>query len=130
MTDHEFAELVSLADYERAAEGVLDAATLAYVAGGAGDERTLRDNVAAWARLAIRPRVLVGVGTRDPSVELLGRRRPHPVVIAPTAFQRLAHPEGECATARAAAAIRNWALNRSASPSLRALRSTSCTDQV
>jgi 4-hydroxymandelate oxidase len=104
VTEQSYTELVSLADYERAAEGMLDAATLAYVAGGAGDERTLRDNAAAWARLAIRPRVLVGVGTRDASVELLGRRRPHPVVIAPTAFQRLAHPDGECATARAAAA--------------------------
>ena len=96
--------LVSLADYERAAESVLDAAALAYIAGGAGDERTLRDNVTAWGRLAIRPRVLVGIGCRDPSVELLGRRRPHPIVIAPTAFQRLAHPDGECATARGAAA--------------------------
>jgi 4-hydroxymandelate oxidase len=104
MTEPDLAELVSLADFERGAEGVLDAATLAYIAGGAGDEHTLRDNAAAWARLAIRPRVLVGVGNRDPSVELLGRRRPHPVVIAPTAFQRLAHPDGECATARAAAA--------------------------
>jgi 4-hydroxymandelate oxidase len=96
--------LVSLADYERAAESLLDAAALAYIAGGAGDERTLRDNVTAWGRLAIRPRVLVGIGNRDPSIELLGRRRPHPIVIAPTAFQRLAHPEGECATARGAAA--------------------------
>ncbi len=103
VTERNYGELVSLADYERAAEGMLDAATLAYVTGGAGDEHTRRDNAAAWARLAIRPRVLVGVGTRDPSVELLGRRRPHPVVIAPTAFQRLVHPDGECATARAAA---------------------------
>src|SRR6202011_1262640 len=70
VTERDYGELVSLADYERAAEGMLAAATLAYVAGGAGDERTRRDNAAAWARLAIRPRVLVGVGTRDPSIEL------------------------------------------------------------
>jgi 4-hydroxymandelate oxidase len=98
------APLVSLADYERAAERALDAGAWAYYAGGAGDEITLRENVAAWSRLAIRPRVLVGVGERDPSVTLLGKRRPHPLLIAPTAHQRLAHPDGELATARAAAA--------------------------
>jgi 4-hydroxymandelate oxidase len=98
------APLVSLADYERAAEQALDAGAWAYYAGGAGDEITLRENVAAWSRLAIRPRVLVGVGERDPSVTLLGKRRPHPLLIAPTAHQRLAHPDGELATARAAAA--------------------------
>ena len=96
--------LITLADYERAAAEVLDAGPLSYIAGAAGDEITLRDNLAAWQRLAIRPRMLVGVGRRDLSVELLGARRPHPVLIAPTAFQRLAHPEAEIATARAAAA--------------------------
>lgn len=96
--------LTSLADFERAAAAVLDNAAHSYIAGGATDEITLRDNIASWGRLAIRPRVLVGVGHRDLSVELLGRRRPHPLLIAPTAFQRLAHAEGEVATARAAAA--------------------------
>ena len=46
----------------------------AYFNGGAGDEMTLRDNNAAWQRLAIHPRVLVGVGERDPSVTVLGKR--------------------------------------------------------
>jgi 4-hydroxymandelate oxidase len=96
--------LISLADYERAAAATLQAGPLAYYSGGAGDEITLRDNVAAWRRLAIRPRVLVGAGNRDPSVTVLGRRRPHPLMIAPMAFQRLGHPDGEVATARAAAA--------------------------
>ncbi len=96
--------LISIADYERAAAEVLGAAAHSYLAGGATDETTLRDNPAAWGRLAIRPRMLVGVGRRDLSVELLGRRRAHPLLIAPTAFQRLAHVEGEIATARAAAA--------------------------
>ncbi len=104
MPEPDLETLISLADYERAAAARLDAGSHSYLAGGAGDETTLRDNVAAWNRLAIRPRMLVGVGRRDASVELLGRRRPHPVLIAPTAFQRLAHPEGEVATARAAAA--------------------------
>jgi 4-hydroxymandelate oxidase len=97
-------ELISLADYERAAELCLHPGALAYYSGGAGDELTLRDNVAAWRRLALHPRMLVGVGRRDLSVTVLGTRRPHPVIIAPMAFQRLAHPDGEIGTARAAAA--------------------------
>jgi 4-hydroxymandelate oxidase len=96
--------LISLADYERAAEQTLAVGAHSYLAGGAGDELTLRENLAAWGRYALRPRMLVGVADRDPSVQLLGRRRPHPVLIAPTAFQRLAHPDGELATARAATA--------------------------
>jgi isopentenyl diphosphate isomerase/L-lactate dehydrogenase-like FMN-dependent dehydrogenase len=96
--------LVSLADYERVATEQLGEQAASYIFGGAGEEITLRDNVAAWRRLALLPRMLVGAGRRDPSVELLGVRRPHPVLIAPTAFQRLTHPEAEVATARAAAA--------------------------
>jgi 4-hydroxymandelate oxidase len=96
--------LITVADYERAAAASMDPGAHSYAVGGAGDELTLRDNVAAWSRLAIRPRMLVGVGTRDPSVELLRAARPHPLIIAPMAFQRLAHREGEIAMARAAAA--------------------------
>lgn len=95
--------LISLADYERAARQVLPEGAFGYYAGGAGDEITLRDNLAAWRRLAIRPRMLTGVGERDMAVTVLGTRHPHPLIIAPMAFQRLAHPEGEAATARAAA---------------------------
>src|SRR2546421_162358 len=86
-------QLISVADYERAAEEVMAPGPHGYAVGGAGDEITLADNVASWRRLAIRPRMLVGVGRRDPSIELLGRRRPHPLIIAPMAFQRLAHRE-------------------------------------
>ena len=97
-------EPITLADYERAAEERIDPGAFGYYVGGAGDEITLRDNIAAWRRIALRPRMLVGVGERDPSVTLLGRPRPHPLIIAPMAFQRLAHRDGEVATARAAAA--------------------------
>ena len=97
-------ELISVADFALAAERLLDPGALAYFAGGAGDEITMRDNLAAWQRLAIRPRTLVGVGQRDPAVTLLGRRRPHPLIVAPMAYHRLAHPDGEIATAQAAAA--------------------------
>ena len=73
-----------------------------YYAGGAEDELTLRGNREAYRQLALRPRVLVDVRGVDPSLQLLGHRLRHPVLLAPTAFQRLAHPEGELATARAA----------------------------
>lgn len=99
--------LITLAAYERAAAATMQSAAQAYVAGGAGgagDEITRRDNQRPWERLATRPRMLVGVRRRDPGVELLGRRRPHPVLIAPAAFQHLVHHEGEIATATAAAA--------------------------
>ncbi len=97
-------ELISLADYERTAEDLIDPVAVGYFYGGAGDEITMRDNMEAWRRLAIRPRMLTGVAERDPAVMLLGQQRPHPLIIAPMAAQRLAHPDGEIATARAAAA--------------------------
>ena len=75
-----------------------------YFAGGAGDEITLRDNEASWSRLALLPRMLVDVGERDPSVSVLGRDLPHPVVVAPMAYQKHAHADGERAMALAAAA--------------------------
>jgi isopentenyl diphosphate isomerase/L-lactate dehydrogenase-like FMN-dependent dehydrogenase len=96
--------MLSISDYERAAEALLDPAALDYYAGGAADEISMRDNVMAWQRLAIRPRTLVAVSERNPSVTLLGRSRPHPVIIAPTAYHGLAHADAELATARAAAA--------------------------
>jgi 4-hydroxymandelate oxidase len=95
---------LSLADFERAALAHMSPEALGYIEGGAGDEVTLADNVAAWRRWALRPRMLVGARDCDTTINLLGRRRAHPVIIAPTAFQRLAHPDGEVAIARAAAA--------------------------
>jgi 4-hydroxymandelate oxidase len=96
--------LINLDDYERVAADRLAPGPLAYFTGGAGDEMTLRDNRAAFARQAIVPRVMRDVSSVDPSVELFGRRWPSPIFIAPTALQRMAHPDGELATARAAAA--------------------------
>jgi len=95
---------LTLSDFARAAAERLDPGPLAYYAGGAGDELTLRHNEAAWRRIAVRPRVLVDVAERDLSTTVLGREHPHPIFVAPTAFHRLAHPEGELATARGAAA--------------------------
>lgn len=96
-------ELISIADYELAARTQLAPGALAYLDGGAGDEITLRDNVAAWRRLVIRPRPLVPVGRREYAVTVLNKTRPNPLIVAPMAFQRLAHPDGEVGTAIAAA---------------------------
>lgn len=81
----------------------LDPAVFDFFAGGADDERTVRANEEAFARIGLVPRVLRGTGTPDVRTRLLGRETSMPVVIAPTAFHRLAHPDGEAATARAAA---------------------------
>ena len=95
---------VNIWDYERLAEEKLDPNAHAYYAGGAGDEVTLRDNVAAFERRKLRPRVLVDVGEITTAATVLGTEIALPVVIAPLAMQRMAHPDGEEATARAAAA--------------------------
>jgi 4-hydroxymandelate oxidase len=75
-----------------------------YVAGGAWDEVSLIENDAAWRRYRFRPRVLVDVGAVDPATTLLGAPVALPVAVAPMAVHGLAHPLGELATARAAAA--------------------------
>ena len=97
-------EPVSVADYERMVEGVLDAGTLGYFAGGAGDERTLADNVDAFRRWHLRPRVLVDVSDVTTAATVLGAEVSMPILVAPVAFQRLAHADGEKGMARAAAA--------------------------
>jgi 4-hydroxymandelate oxidase len=91
-------------DYERLAEKKLDAHAHAYFAGGAGDEVTLRENLAAFERRKLRPRVLVDVSSVSTATTVLGTQIALPILIAPLALQRLAHPDGELATARAAAA--------------------------
>ena len=96
--------LVNVFDYELAAAESLAAGPLAYYAGGALDERTLSDNRAAFGRRRIVPRVMTDTASVDTTVEIFGRRWPTPIFVAPTALQRMAHPDGELATARAAAA--------------------------
>ncbi|MEP6759111.1 MAG: alpha-hydroxy acid oxidase, partial [Actinomycetota bacterium] len=87
------------------AREVLPAGVFDYVAGGAGAEHTLADNDAAFERTHVWPRVLRRSGSPDPSTELLGMPLAFPVAVAPWAFQSQVHPEGELATARAAAAL-------------------------
>ena len=97
-------EPINVADYERLAEERLDPGPLAYFAGGAGDEHTLRGNVEAFRRYRMRPRVLVDVSHVSAASTVLGTNISMPIIVAPVAFQRLAHPDGEVAMGRAAAA--------------------------
>jgi isopentenyl diphosphate isomerase/L-lactate dehydrogenase-like FMN-dependent dehydrogenase len=96
--------ILSVAEYERLAEEQLDPGPWAYLAGGSGDEWTLRENRAAFARWTFRPRVLCDVSEISTATTVLGIPIELPVVVAPVAYQQLYHRDGECATARGAAA--------------------------
>ena len=98
-------EIVNLADHEAHARQHLDDNAWAYFSGGAGDEITLRANRSAWDALPLWPRVLQPLAGGHTRVDLLGRTLAHPILLAPVAFQRLAHPDGEVAMAYAAAAL-------------------------
>jgi 4-hydroxymandelate oxidase len=78
--------------------------TYDFIAGGAEDERGIAMNRAAFASRPLRNRVLVDVAVRDTRTALLGIELPHPILLAPTALHRVAHPDGELATARGAEA--------------------------
>ncbi|OPC80877.1 alpha-hydroxy-acid oxidizing enzyme [Embleya scabrispora] len=91
-------------DFEEAARARLDPVHVDFIAGGARDEITVRANEAAFARLQLLPRVLRGSFERDVCVTLFGGRASLPILLSPTAFHKLVDPEGEAATARAAAA--------------------------
>lgn len=93
----------TIAEFEAVARERLDPVHYDYYAGGAQDEITLAENESAFRKLRLLPRVLRGSDKRDLSVELLGSRSSMPILVAPTAFHRLAHADGELATARAAA---------------------------
>jgi isopentenyl diphosphate isomerase/L-lactate dehydrogenase-like FMN-dependent dehydrogenase len=95
--------LVNVFDYEQLAQEQLSQPAFDYIAGGADDEITLRRNREAFQRIQLLPRALVDVSKVDLSTIVLGQRIEMPVLIAPVAVQRLAHPDGELATARAAA---------------------------
>lgn len=97
--------LVCLDDYERQAQRRLDPASWAFFSGGAADGISLKRNRQAWQDLTLLPRVLQPLGEGHTRIELLGRSRAHPILLAPVAHQRLAHPDGELASAWAASAM-------------------------
>lgn len=93
---------VNLAEFEEEARKVLPREAFDYYAGGANDGIALRANRAAFEQIVLHHRVLHDVSTRDTSVSVAGGKIAFPVLVAPTAFHRMACAEGECATARAA----------------------------
>ena len=98
---------LNLRDAEAAGRQALagrNPSALGYYASGADDQTTLADNEAAMRRYVLRPRVLVDVSSVDTRLTLLGLSLAAPILVAPMALQRLAHPDGEAAVARAAAA--------------------------
>lgn len=104
------ADIVSVADYERRAIGHIDAAAWAYLQGGAADERTLQDNLDAWADYTLLPRVLADVRGGHTRCTLFGETLAHPIILAPVASQRLFYPEGELATTLAASVMQGAAV--------------------
>ncbi|HEY6608227.1 MAG TPA: alpha-hydroxy acid oxidase [Candidatus Limnocylindria bacterium] len=102
MPDH--AAPITVADYEPLARERVEPSAWDYQSGGAGDEHSLADNQAAWARIRLRPRVLVDVSSRELTTSVFGATLAHPIVVAPTATHRLSHAEAEVATARGTAA--------------------------
>lgn len=96
---------VCVSDFEVQARKVLPRAVYDYYRSGADEQRTLADNVEAFNRWCLVPRVLRNVSMVDLSVSVLGQKLSMPVCIAATAMQRMAHPEGETATARACRAV-------------------------
>lgn len=98
-------QVVTLADHEAHARTRLDDNAWAYFSGGAADELTLRANRQAWEALHLMPRVLRPLAGGHTRVQLLGRTLAHPILLAPVAYQVMAHPDGELATAHAAAAL-------------------------
>jgi 4-hydroxymandelate oxidase len=90
---------LALRDYETLARDVLDAPTWDYFAGGSADEVTLRANCEAFARIRLRPSVLADGDPVTTATSILGMPIELPVLVAPTAYHGLVHPDGECATA-------------------------------
>jgi len=95
-------EPVNIAEYERYAQSTLPRNAFGYYASGSNDMITLRENREAFGRLRLMPKILVDVSNVNMSTTILGEKVNMPICIAPTAMQRMAHDDGELATARAA----------------------------
>lgn len=92
---------INVADYEQLASELLADGPAGYYNGGAADENTLRANAAAWSKVTLRPRVCVDVGQISTAVTVHGEQLSMPILVAPTALQRMAHDDGETAMAEA-----------------------------
>ncbi len=96
---------INVADAQQQGEAKLEQGPRDYFAGGAGDEITLRENVAAWGHWRLRPRMLKDVREVSTAIEMLGKPLEMPVLVAPVAYQRMAHAEAESGMAAGAAAV-------------------------
>lgn len=96
---------VSYEEMERLAHEKLAESSFYYIAGGAGKERSMKENRIAFDKWKIVPRMLCNVTERDISIKLFGKTYQSPVLFAPIGVQTIAHPEGELEVARAAAAL-------------------------
>jgi 4-hydroxymandelate oxidase len=99
-------DAINLCELEERARAVLPQMSYDYYASGANDEITLHENRAAYERIKLLPRMLIDVSARDMSTTVLGEPVSMPILIAPTALQCLAHPDGEIATSKAAGAAK------------------------
>jgi len=95
-------ELINLFDFKKKAEGVMSKMAYEYVASGAADENTLKWNREALDKIKMQTHVLNDVSKIDTKVSILGQELAYPILIAPSAFHKIMHPEGEIATARGA----------------------------
>jgi 4-hydroxymandelate oxidase len=97
-------DLLNVEEFAALAEAKLEPAAYDYYRNGSGDEITVAENITAWRGLGLRPRVLVDVSQRNPTIDLFGQRVAAPLLVAPTALHQMADPEGEVATGRGASA--------------------------
>lgn len=107
--------LINLSDFESQAEQRMSLRARALVQGGAADETTVRWNREAFTQLRLRPRILTDVSRIDTTLSLFGVDLPHPILLAPTAFHRVIHPQGELETVMGANASRSLLVVSSAS---------------
>ena len=94
--------LVNISDFEKLAKEKLPQMAYDYYSSGANDEITLRENIEAYKRIFLKYRVLIDVSNLDMATEVLGQKISLPLIIAPTAFHKMANAEGEVAVAKAA----------------------------
>jgi 4-hydroxymandelate oxidase len=98
----ELESFITLSDFEPEARRRMEHSVFEYVAGGAGNEITLRRNETAFDEILLMPRVLRDVAQINTTVTVFGKELPTPIILAPAAYQRLMHPEGELATVKGA----------------------------
>ncbi|KAH6793116.1 Aldolase-type TIM barrel family protein [Perilla frutescens var. hirtella] len=104
MASWKMENITNVREFEPIAREQLPKMVYDYYASGAEDQWTLQENRNAFSRILFRPRILVDVSQIDTSTTILGYKISMPIMVAPTAMQKMAHPEGELATARAASA--------------------------